>query len=127
MSRTPSYREKNLNWGEKEKEAKSDWLLKDTLQEITSFDATRLETRSTVVESSTDVELLCTYNWISSKPSSIYVPGRSFQTQGEPKTALTIFRSTSGTDAKRSSGVHPNGLRVVLPSTGCLQTTAISL
>lgn len=66
--------------GEKSK-AKSDWLLRDTTQEITSFDAARLGIGSLAVDSNTDAELLCSYNWISSKGSAIYVPGRFFQTQ----------------------------------------------
>lgn len=69
---TLSHKKKNLG----KYKAKSDWLLKDTLQEITSFDVARLETRSNIVKSDTDVELLCTYNWISSKPSAICVPGK---------------------------------------------------
>lgn len=56
-----------------------DWLLKDTTQEIVSFDAARLEVGPTAVESNTDSELLCTYNWISSRPSAIYVPGKFLQ------------------------------------------------
>lgn len=57
----------------------ADWLLKDTTQEITSFDAARLEVGPTAVESNTDSELLCTYNWMVSKSSTIYVPGMFFQ------------------------------------------------
>lgn len=56
-----------------------DWLLKDTTQEIISFDAARLEVGPTAVESNTDSELLCTYNWISSRSSAIYVPGKLFK------------------------------------------------
>lgn len=73
---TPSHKKINLTWGGKEGEAKSDWLLKDNLHEISSFDAARLEITPTIVKSNTDVELLCTYNWISSKPSAIYVLGK---------------------------------------------------
>lgn len=78
-SMTPSSIKKNHNMGGKECKGKSGWLLKDTTQLIASFDAVQLDIGSTVVESNTDSELLCTYNWISSKPSAIYVPGKSFQ------------------------------------------------
>lgn len=54
----------------------SDWLLRDTMQEITSFDTARLNIGSDTTVSNTEAELLCTYNWISSKPSAIYVPGK---------------------------------------------------
>lgn len=53
-----------------------DWLLKDTTQEIIIFDAARLEFGPNAVESNTESELLCTYNWISSRSSAIYVPGK---------------------------------------------------
>lgn len=59
-----------------------DWLLKDTTQEIVTFDAARLEVGPTAVESNTGSELLCTYNWISSRSSAIYVPGKFFQLPG---------------------------------------------
>lgn len=56
-----------------------DWLLKDTSQKIITFDAAQLEVGPDAVESNTDSELLCTYNWISSRSSAIYVPGKFFQ------------------------------------------------
>lgn len=69
---------KNDGGGENFK-VNADWLLKDTTQEIMSFDAARLEVGPTAVESNTASELLCTYNWIASKSSTIYVPGKFFQ------------------------------------------------
>lgn len=57
-----SHIKRDHNRGGREGKAKSDWLLNGTLQVITSFDAARLETTSTAVNSNTDVELLCTYN-----------------------------------------------------------------
>lgn len=76
----PTHAKKNQDRSEEKSKAKGDWLLRDTTQEITSFDAARLGTGSVAVDSNTDAELLCSYNWISSKRSAIYVPGRFFQT-----------------------------------------------
>lgn len=57
-----------------------DWMMKDTMQEIITFEAARLEVGPNAVESNTDSELLCTYNWISSRSSAIYVPGKFLPT-----------------------------------------------
>ena len=76
----PTHAKRNQDRSGEKSKAKSDWLLRDTTQEITSFDAARLGIGSVAVDSNTDAELLCSYNWISSKGSAIYVPGRFFQT-----------------------------------------------
>lgn len=76
----PAHAKKNQDRSEEKSKSNSDWLLRDTTQEMTSFDAARLGIGSAAVDSNTDAELLCSYNWISSKESAIYVPGRFFQT-----------------------------------------------
>ncbi|MCJ1347137.1 hypothetical protein MMC31_005358, partial [Peltigera leucophlebia] len=72
---TPNNINKNQDRLVETYDSSSGWLLRDTTQEITSFDAGRLDIGSETVVSNTDAELLCTYNWISSKPSAIFVPG----------------------------------------------------
>lgn len=76
---TPNDINKNQDKLEETYDSSSGWLLRDTTQEITSFDAARLDIGSETVVSNTDAELLCTYNWISSKPSAIFVPGKFIQ------------------------------------------------
>lgn len=75
--------EKNNDRGGAKCKVNPDWMMKDTTQEIITFEAARLEVGPNAVESNTYSELLCTYNWISSRSSAIYVPGKFFQ---PPKT-----------------------------------------
>lgn len=52
-----------------------DWMMKGTAFQISTFQSAELEPSPTPVSSKDGFELLCTYNWVSSKAPTVYVPG----------------------------------------------------
>jgi len=50
-------------------------MMKGTAFQISTFQSAELEPFPTAVSSKDGFELLCTYNWVSSKAPTVYVPG----------------------------------------------------